>query len=169
VNLNGETQPEASAVNKQTTETLMAGERIVEALDLADKERELFESYYNDMSKLPEDDAMRMQAPPRNPVLAAYDMEPDQYVLMVIEKIQSTALHDALLTLPFGKVMALMYYLNIWAQKVDTLLTRSRRCAHSRFLRISILFSFPESSSSCSEPTITRLPLIALCEQRSYH
>ena len=34
-----ENRVEATAVSKQTTETLMAGERIMEALDLADKER----------------------------------------------------------------------------------------------------------------------------------
>ncbi|EAU84697.2 WD-repeat-containing protein [Coprinopsis cinerea okayama7 len=110
-------EAEVAAVTKQTTETLMAGERIMEALDLADKERETFREYEEAMSKLSEDDAMRMQPPPRNPVLAAYDVEPDVYVLQVVEKIPSTALHDALLVLPFGKVISLMGYLNLWAQK----------------------------------------------------
>ncbi|KAE9410369.1 WD40 repeat-like protein [Gymnopus androsaceus JB14] len=94
---------EATGVSKQTTETLMAGERIMEALDLADAERTVFREYEEAMSRLPEDDAMRLQPPPRNPVLAAYDMEPETYVLKVVEKVQSTALHDALLALPFGK------------------------------------------------------------------
>jgi len=109
---------EVSSVTKQTAETLMAGERIMEAIDLADNERSLFQAYRDDMARLSEGDAMRLQPPPRNPVLAAYDIEPDEYVLRVVEKVQSTALHDALLVLPFGKVVSLMYYLNIWAQKV---------------------------------------------------
>ncbi|KAF5369996.1 hypothetical protein D9758_001147 [Tetrapyrgos nigripes] len=108
---------EATGVSKQTTETLMAGERIVEALDLADKERATFAEYETAMSRLPENDAMRLQAPPRNPVLAAYDMEPEAYVLMVVEKVHSTALQDALLALPFDKVVSLMEYLNMWAKK----------------------------------------------------
>ncbi|KAF9469098.1 WD-repeat-containing protein [Collybia nuda] len=108
---------EATAVTKQTSETLMAGERIMEAIDLADGERATFQNYAEAMSKLPEDDAMRTQPPPRNPVLAAYDLEPDLYVLRVVEKVPSTALEDALLVLPFGKVISLMGYLNEWAQK----------------------------------------------------
>jgi len=96
----------------------MAGERIVEAIDLADGERTAFQEYEEAMSRLSEDDAMRLQPPPRNPVLAAYELEPEAYVLRVVERVQSTALQDALLVLPFGKVVSLMGYLNVWAQRV---------------------------------------------------
>lgn len=92
---------DAIAVEKQTTETLMAGERIVEALDLADAER----AQPADM--------------PRNPVLAALDQGPEEYVLQVVEKVSSAALHDALLVLPFGKVLSMMVYLDEWAQRVS--------------------------------------------------
>ncbi|KAH9482937.1 putative WD repeat-containing protein C3D6.12 [Psilocybe cubensis] len=114
---NGSMEAEASAVSKQTTETLMAGEKIMEAIELADTERETFREYEQAMAKLSEDDAMRMQPPARNPLLAAYDLEPEAYVLRVVEKVPSTALQDALLVLPFDKVVSLMVYLNIWAQK----------------------------------------------------
>ncbi|KAF7301359.1 WD-REPEATS-REGION domain-containing protein [Mycena indigotica] len=107
---------EATGVSKQTTETLMAGERIIEALDLADSERAIFQEYEDAMSRLPPG-AMRLAPPPRNPVLAAYELEPEAWVLRVVERIQSTALQDALLVLPFGKVVSLMSYLNIWAQR----------------------------------------------------
>ncbi|KAF8592773.1 WD40 repeat-like protein [Ramaria rubella] len=93
------TEGEATAVGKQTTETLLAGERIMEALDLADAER-----------AQPAD-------VPRNPVLAALNQGPEEYVLQVVEKVSSTALHDALLVLPFGKVLSLMVYLNEWTQR----------------------------------------------------
>ena len=109
---------EATGVSKQTTETLMAGERIMEALELADAERATFTAYEDAKAKLPSHEAEKLQPPPRNAVLAAYDKEPDQYVLMVIERIHSTALMDALLVLPFGKVLSLMTYLNEWAKKV---------------------------------------------------
>jgi U3 small nucleolar RNA-associated protein 12 len=115
----GQTQnAEVTAVSKQTTETLMGGERIMEALELADNEREKFREYDEAIAKLSEDDPMRMQPPPKNPVLAAYNLEPEEHVLRVIEKVPSTALHDALLVLPFGKVVSLMHYLNVWVQKV---------------------------------------------------
>ncbi|KAK1236731.1 beta transducin [Marasmius sp. AFHP31] len=106
---------EVTGVSKQTTETLMAGERIIEALDLADAEREAFRQYEDSISRMSENDAMKLQPPPRNPVLAGYDLEPEAYVLRVVEKIPNTALQDALLVLPFGKVVSLMNYLNIWA------------------------------------------------------
>ena len=112
-------EAEVSAVSKQTTETLMAGEKIMEALELADNERETFREYDEAMARLPADDAMRLQPPPRNPVLAAYELEPEAYVLKVVSQVQSTALHDALLVLPFGKIVSLMGYLNMWAAKVS--------------------------------------------------
>jgi U3 small nucleolar RNA-associated protein 12 len=95
------TAGDAITVEKQTTETLMAGERIIEALDLADAER-----------------AQPSDAP-RNPVLAALDQGPEAYVLQTVEKVSSTALHDALLVLPFGKVLSMMVYLDEWAQRVS--------------------------------------------------
>jgi U3 small nucleolar RNA-associated protein 12 len=118
-----QTYAETTAVTKQTTETLMAGERIIEALDLADGERSLFREYEEEKSRMSADDAIKLQPPPRNPVLAAYDIEPEAWVLRVVEKVQSTALQDALLVLPFGKVVSLMGYLNIWAQRVCLCIT----------------------------------------------
>lgn len=108
---------ETAAVTKQTSETLMAGERIMEALDLADVERTTFQEYEGKVSQAGSLEAAGMQPPPRNPILAAYDLEPDAYVLRVVEKISSAALHDALLVLPFDKVISLMRYLDLWAQK----------------------------------------------------
>ena len=116
---------EAAGVTKQTTETLMAGERIMEALELADLERDKMKEYNENLARLSENDAMRMQPPARNPVLAAYDLEPEAYVLRVVEKVPSTSLQDALLVLPFGKVISLMVYLTIWAEKVLVSVCRS--------------------------------------------
>jgi len=115
------TQSEVMPVSKQTTETLMAGERIMEALDLADTERATFREYEEAMAKLPQDDPMRLQPPPRNPILVANDLDPEAYVLRTVERVQSAALHDALLVLPFGKIVSLMYYLTTWAQKVSAI------------------------------------------------
>lgn len=117
--LDSSAQAEVTSVTKQTAETLMAGERIMEAIDLADKERATFQSYHDDMARLPDDSPMRLQPPPKNQLLVQLDKTPDEYVLWVIEKVRSAALHDALLVLPFGKVVSLMEYLNLWAQKVD--------------------------------------------------
>ena len=115
---------EVTAVTKQTTETLMAGERIMEALDLAEGELQTFREYEEAKAKggLSE----QIAPPPRNPVLAAYDVSPERYVLMVVERISGTALYDALLVLPFGKVLVFMNFLNYWAQQVEFAMSSSR-------------------------------------------
>ena len=97
--------------------TMAASERIMEAIDLADGEIAAFREYEEAKAKggLSE----QVAPPPRNQVLAAYDLDPEEYVLRVVERVTGTALYDALLVLPFGKVVSLMQYLNYWAQKVS--------------------------------------------------
>lgn len=115
---------EVASVSKQTTETLMAGEKIMEALELADAEIAAFREY--EEAKAQGGLSEQVAPPPRNPVLAAYDVEPEEYVLRVVERIPGTALYDALLVLPFGKVVSLMQYLNLWAQKDWNIILTSR-------------------------------------------
>ena len=109
---------EASAVTKQTVETLMAGERIIEALDLADAERASLAEYQNAIAGLSPEEIGQVPLPQKNAVLAAYQLEPEAYVLKVVERINSSALIDALLVLPFVKVTSLMVYLDEWAKRV---------------------------------------------------
>ncbi|EGO01816.1 hypothetical protein SERLA73DRAFT_166331 [Serpula lacrymans var. lacrymans S7.3] len=122
----GEDQPEVTQVTKQTTETLMAGERILEAIDLADQETAVFQEYEEQKARVGTLEAAGLLPPPRNPVLAAYDVEPEAYVLKVVEKVPTTALHDALLVIPFNKVISLMKYLSVWAQKGWNIILVSR-------------------------------------------
>lgn len=81
------------------------------------------------------------------------------YVLHVIEKIPNAALQDALLVLPFGKVVSLMHYLNIWAQKVNSVLLCSFTTPlmeigveYSPRLAHNLLPAQDTSSSDCREP-----------------
>ncbi|KAG6378831.1 WD-repeat-containing protein [Boletus reticuloceps] len=108
---------EVATVSKQTMDTLMAGERIIEALDLADNERAALRDFEDQKARLGTLEAAGLQPPPRHPILAALDLEPDSYVLRVVERISRAALYDALLVLPFGKVLSLMPYLDMWAKK----------------------------------------------------
>ena len=55
-----------------------------------------------------------LQIHPQKSSIPSYAME----MLQVIERIPGTALYDALLVLPFGKVFSLMQYLKSWAEKV---------------------------------------------------
>jgi U3 small nucleolar RNA-associated protein 12 len=111
-------RPEATAVSKQSLDTLMAGERLAEALDIADAERTLFDDYEKAKSQCTPEQAKLLPLPQRNAVLAAYDMDPTTYVLTVLEKIQPAALTDALLVLPFSKVPSLLQYLEAGFRKV---------------------------------------------------
>lgn len=113
-------QAETTNVSKQTTETLMAGERISEALELADREVEARHAYEKAKEGLSEEQLVAIQPPPKDPLLVAQNLEPEAWVLRVVEGVQSAALHDALLVLPFSKVISLMVYLNLWAQRVST-------------------------------------------------
>ncbi|GBE79565.1 Uncharacterized WD repeat-containing protein [Sparassis crispa] len=115
---------EVTSVSKQTTETLMAGEKIMEALELADGELTTFREY--EEAKAQGGLSEQVAPPPRNPVLAAYDVEPEEYVLRVVERIAGTALFDALLVLPFGRVVSLMRCLNVWALREWNIALTSR-------------------------------------------
>lgn len=114
--INGQSSTEVTTVTKQTTETLAAGERIMEALDLANSELEALREFEEQRGRENISEAFNLQPPPRNPILAALDLKPEAYVLRVVEKVPSTALHDALLVLPFTKVISLMHYLDTWAR-----------------------------------------------------
>lgn len=46
------------------------------------------------------------------------DVSPDKYVLNVVEKIKANDLEEALLVLPFSKVLSLLSYIESWAKKV---------------------------------------------------
>lgn len=162
-------QVESTIVTKQTTETLMAGERIVEALDLADAERATWAEYEEAKKSLSsEEEKAKVPPPPRNAILAAYDLEPEAWVLKVVSGVQATALLDALLVLPFDKVVSLMGYLNIWARRVRIsfslpilrsisyiLISRCLMCDRS-----GTSLWFLGSCSSFSKPIITRSSLI---------
>lgn len=115
---NGPTEAEVTTVNKQTTDTLMAGEKIMEALEIADADRKIMQVYESIIARVPPEEVDKVPLPTRHAVLTAYDLDGPAYVLKVVQAIQSTALHDALLVLPFSKVVSLMTYLNEWAIKV---------------------------------------------------
>ncbi|KAG8895261.1 hypothetical protein FRC00_007687 [Tulasnella sp. 408] len=114
---NGPTEAESTTVNKQTTDTLMAGEKIMEALEIADADRKIMQDYENIIAKVAPEEVDKVPLPTRHAILTAYDLDGPAYVLKVVQAIHSTALHDALLVLPFSKVVSLMTYLNEWAIK----------------------------------------------------
>ncbi|ODA78322.1 hypothetical protein RJ55_05703 [Drechmeria coniospora] len=102
---------DVAAASKQTTETLMAGERIQEALEMGMADLNLMKEY--EEAKLTNANA---QPPQRNPVfLALGNISAEEHVMSVLQKIKASALHDALLVLPFATVPVLFTFLNIFA------------------------------------------------------
>ena len=113
---------EVEAVQKQTNETLMAGEKIMEALDLADAEREATREWEEEKVKLSPEAAAELPAPKRSAELMARgDISGEEYVYKVVRGIPAAAMEDALLVLPFGQVVSLLVYLDEWARQVSEL------------------------------------------------
>ena len=109
----GEEKSEAVAAGKQTVETLMAGEKIAEALEVGLVDLEVMREY--DQAKV----TQPKRAPPsRDPIFLAYNnISAEAHLLNLVQKIKAAALQDALLVLPFDKVTALFTFLRIWAQR----------------------------------------------------
>ncbi|KAK4240676.1 WD40-repeat-containing domain protein [Achaetomium macrosporum] len=102
---------EVAAATKQTVETLKAGERIAEALELGVADLNVLRQW---------EEAKRVNpsiAPPqRNPIFVALgNISAEAYVLNTLQKIKAASLHDALLVLPFSTVPMLFTFLNLFA------------------------------------------------------
>ncbi|CAE6522518.1 unnamed protein product [Rhizoctonia solani] len=118
------TEAETGAVEKQTADTLMAGERIMEALDVADAERAAALAYEEQCRGLTEEEIAGVPQPTRPPLLEALGIDGPQHVLRVVEKVPGPALFDALLVLPFTKVVSMLTYLDEWAKRdISTAMT----------------------------------------------
>ncbi|XRM39797.1 beta transducin [Aspergillus tubingensis] len=104
---------EAVDAGKQTAETLMAGEKIMEALDLGMEDLEVMRQWRALKARQPN------AAPPQRNAqyMALNNISAERYLLNVVQKIPAAALQDALLVLPFSKVPALFTFLNIWASR----------------------------------------------------
>ncbi|KFY28896.1 hypothetical protein V493_02693 [Pseudogymnoascus sp. VKM F-4281 (FW-2241)] len=109
----GEGDDEAGDAGKQTIETLMAGEKIVEALELGIADHELMEEYKLEKAANP-----NTAPPPRNPLyMALGNISAEQHVMTVLQRIKAAALQDALLVLPFSILPLLFTFLNIFAER----------------------------------------------------
>ncbi|ELR03168.1 hypothetical protein VC83_04828 [Pseudogymnoascus destructans] len=109
----GDDDDEAGDTGKQTIETLMAGEKIVEALELGVADHELMEEYKLEKAANP-----NTAPPPRNPLyLALANISAEQHVMTVLQRIKAAALQDALLVLPFSILPLLFTFLNIFTER----------------------------------------------------
>jgi U3 small nucleolar RNA-associated protein 12 len=106
-------EAEIGAVSKQTIETLSAGERIAEALEIGMVDLEIMRDWEMARSTQP-----NIAAPSRNPLFIALGgISAEAHILAVLQSIKAAALQDALLVLPFATVPPLFTFLNIFATK----------------------------------------------------
>lgn len=101
----------------------MAGEKIVEALDLSEEDRSAAEAFEGSKSGMSHDAVAKMAPRQRNPTFSIYSssIEPEVHVLKVVQKIPPASLNDALLVLPFSKVVSMLNHLSYWAEHVSGL------------------------------------------------
>lgn len=109
----GPEKSEVADAGKQTTETLMAGEKIIEALELGIPDLQLVQEWTKAKALRPD-----IAPPDRDPIYLAFgNISAEQHLLNVIQKIKVAALQDALLVLPFHLVTALFTFLQIWTER----------------------------------------------------
>lgn len=112
--VNGEVDTvEATSAGKQTTQTLMAGEKIAEALEVGMEDLKMMQEHGETKRKNP-----KAAIPQRDPIfLANNNVSASVYVLSTFQKIPSASLQDALLVLSFSQVPALFMFLALWAEE----------------------------------------------------
>ena len=109
----GEDKEEVAPAGKQTSETLMAGEKIAEALDVATEDIEMLAEWQRQKATQP-----GLGPPQRNIIFLAFgNISAEQHVLSVVEKTKAASLQDALLVLSFDKATALLTFLKMWADR----------------------------------------------------
>jgi U3 small nucleolar RNA-associated protein 12 len=111
----GETVNEVGEAGKQTTQTLMAGEKISEALELGIEDLDLMTTYHTTLRTNP---TAKIAGPQRNPIFQANaQISAPIYVLQTFTRIPASHLQDALLVLSFSQIPSLFRFLGIWADQ----------------------------------------------------
>ncbi|KAH3675474.1 hypothetical protein WICMUC_002763 [Wickerhamomyces mucosus] len=104
---------ESTGVNKQTLETLKAGEKLLEALEIGYKDFFDNKEYQDNLSKWGKAKLGEAPAKPsKNPLLQALNKSGIEYILETIQKIKPSQLEDALLVLPFSFVLKFLTILS---------------------------------------------------------
>ncbi|KAG9242969.1 WD40-repeat-containing domain protein [Calycina marina] len=98
---------------KQTVETLMAGEKIAEALEIGLADLEIMREW-----EIAKETQPNTAPPARNPLFMALGgISAEAHVIGVLQRIQAAALQDALLVLSFSVVPSLFIFLDIFATR----------------------------------------------------
>ncbi|KAH3901979.1 probable U3 small nucleolar RNA-associated protein 12 [Saccharomycodes ludwigii] len=112
---------EISEVHKQTLESLKAGEKLMESLDLGVTEIEAWEKYEvtrKNWEKQKNGDSISTVSEPVKPrpnaILVALNKTPQDYILDTLVRIKPSQLEDALLVLPFSYVLKFLKFIDYY-------------------------------------------------------
>lgn len=109
----GDDYDEAVTVHNQTVESLKAGERLVEAIDLALPEMEARVKYENELKLWrKKKQGAEPVKPQENSLLLAINKTPEEYIMDALTRIKPSQLEDALLALPFSYVLKFLKFLD---------------------------------------------------------
>lgn len=110
---------EVTKVSKQTMESLKAGEKLMEAIDIGIEDIEATEQYELQLQqfKSKKPGVSMPVKPTANAILLAYSVTGQEYVLNTMLKIRAAQLEDALLVLPFSYTVKLLRFISIWTSK----------------------------------------------------
>ncbi len=100
----GDDQPQSEAAVRRSVLSVAAGDRIMEAIELADQETKDIATFNRAQKKAGRDEKRRP-----NPMLLG--MEPPLYILWVLRTIKSADLEQSLLGLPLNHMERLLHYL----------------------------------------------------------
>lgn len=103
-------KPQSEAAVKQSILAVSSGDRIMEAIEMADKESKEIASY----RRLQEERGGSSERA-ANPLL--FGMDPPSYVLWILRSVKSVDLEQSLLVLPLNHVERLMHYLILNLQR----------------------------------------------------
>lgn len=110
-----EEDEEATGVQKQTMETLKAGEKLMEALDIGYEDICNHEQYAAEMKVFQQTKSVTAPVKPQaHTVLMAMDISGPEHVLKVASNIRLAHMEDALLVLPFSYTLKLLKLIEVW-------------------------------------------------------
>ena len=109
---------EVEAVQKQTAESLMAGEKIMEAIELADNDAAAIKEYEEEKARLG-DRGEALPPPKKSAELELKGLSGPDYLWEVVKGVKSAQMEDALLVLPFRGVVSFLGYLDEWTKSVS--------------------------------------------------
>lgn len=120
---NEEGTDSSEQVNKQTMETLKAGEKLLEALELGYKDIVAEREYQAALTKWQRSGQLGEQPlkPTRDALLQALGKTGVTYILETIQKIKPAHMEDALLVLPFSFVLKLLEVLEMFISNAQIL------------------------------------------------